>query len=87
MDSIDERLLQLVNDRASIEEMADDCNISVGFVHKKLEALQEQKLIEPPPKPNQPRSRRLTKWGETYLQSSGYTTVKIFEDDDNWQWN
>lgn len=86
MDSIDERLLKLVNDQASIEEMAADCDISVGFVHKKLEALQEQGLVAPPPKPNQPRSRKLTKWGETYLQRAGYTKIKVFEEEP-WQWS
>ena len=81
MDAIDERILQLVNDHASIQEMADDCNISVGWVHERLEDLQEQGLVAPPPKKNQPRSRRLTPWGETYLQSSGYARIKLFRDD------
>jgi DNA-binding IclR family transcriptional regulator len=86
MDSIDERLLQLVNDRASIQEMAEDCNISVGWVHQRLESLQEQGLVEAPPKPNQPRSRKLTSWGNAYLQKAGYKKIQLFEEDDNWQW-
>jgi predicted transcriptional regulator len=73
--------LHLVNERQSIEEMAEDCNISVGWVHQRLEVLQDQGLVVPPPKPNQARARRLSKWGETYLQEAGYAKVKLWDED------
>ena len=80
MDALDDRILWLVNENKSIEEMRDDVNLSVGEVHKRLVRMEEDQLITPPPKPHMARARKLTKWGEAYLQTKGYTRIKVFAD-------
>lgn len=79
MDAVNERLLQLVNDKKTIQEMGADVNLSVGEVHKRLKQLEEGQFIVQEKKYKH-RARHLTKWGESYMQSAGYAKVRLFRD-------
>jgi DNA-binding MarR family transcriptional regulator len=60
-------LLLYVRDRYSIPEMAQKMVCSVSTIHEALRFLEQQGLVNPPPRPNMARSRTLTTKGTNEL--------------------
>jgi predicted transcriptional regulator len=75
-DPIDDQLLLMVHERASITEMSERVGRSLANVHGRLENLQAQGLVVPPPNPHQARSRELTKEAIDYLKANGYLSIQ-----------
>lgn len=77
LDAKDEILLAMILDGASIAEMAAAAlYASSKSVYDRLKYLEGQGLIAPPPKRNQPRSRKVTGKGLRYLMAIGLMTVE-----------
>ena len=72
IDVIDETIMSMVHDRASISEMAGQVKRSKGGIQLRLDKLIGGGYLLPPPRPGLARSYRLTMKGIDYLRSKGY---------------
>lgn len=77
-DVYDIQLMQGVNRRDSIPEMAETIKLSVASVHGKLVELQNLGFINPPRRPGVARDRSLTKIGVEYMILNGHITPEVF---------
>lgn len=73
-----EILVILYKDNASIPEIAKRVGRSFGGVHKRLERLEREGLVNPPRKRGAARDRQLTEHGKQFLIHNGYLPTEVW---------